>query len=415
MDLLINGQSYNDILLAMAKMYDQDISSIETDIQSIIEEFLAQNYIVKDDKKDGLVTTTSTSFDSNSEKKKCKLSAPIEINLYPHYICNQRCEFCYVPHASDAHAMKEADFYHILHSKGLENVMSYNILGGEPFLNINLLKYILHTVPSNKKICISTNGSSAYAPDIVNLLKEYDNLWVQVSLESGIPEEHDNIVNLSGAYDKAIQFIKTLLLANIHVSVNTVASGNNHEGIIALASELKDMGIPFLSVSLCYPDKNYTYGDYVNYHDLCNKFDYLREKLQLLSSNQFEISMLRENIFVMPEVRKHQLATSQIPQDFLQCQGGNVSIEITPNGDIFACGLMIDDSSYLLGNIFNHSFTDIWNSIQAKEDPALKIEENCISCAARWACYSACPLVRKSTKATDFCQTHQYWTEQLKF
>lgn len=238
------------------------------------------------------------------------------------------------------------------------------------------------------------------------MVKKYENLWIQVSLESGKREEHDSIVGLQGAYDRAILFIKSMLSENIRVSVNAVASGNNHEGILILASTLKDMGVPFMSVSLCYPRKDYAYADYMSYKVLCDKFEVLQTQLMKLATDNFEISTIKENLFVMPEERISELEKSSVPPEFLGCHGGNISVEIAPNGDVYPCGLLLEDKQYLMGNIFIEPFSNIWHSIKTNIKQMDSVDNRCLSCSARWACFSACPIVRSSTKSESFCKNH---------
>lgn len=353
-DLVIEGKSYDNILKTMTQIYEQDINLIESDLHDIIRDLLDNKYIIEIDKKPGIGLARNISVPTGTG-----LSAPIEVNVYPYYSCNQYCKFCYVHPIKSSYIMREAEFDKILKSRGLENVFSYNILGGEPFLNVTMLKHILNVVPCNKKVCISTNGSLKSAQDAIRWLKDYENVWIQVSLESGEPEEHDSIVGLRGAYNNAMMFIELLLSANVRVNVNAVATGDNHKGIIELAKVLKKVGVPVMSVSLCYPQKDYGYMDYICYKSLCDKFNLLSDELATLATDDFEISIIKENLFVAPEIKAQEIEKADIPAEFLECHGSSISIEIVPNGDVYPCGLVIEDKQYLLGNIYSQPFSDI--------------------------------------------------------
>lgn len=183
-DLMLEGKSYSDILLELVKIYNQNVDQMESDLDIIINELLDNEYVVEVD--------ALKSIEYNSEEiMNSRLSAPIEVNIYPYYNCNQNCNFCYVPHTYAHSSMDNCEMEKVLNSKGLENVLAYNILGGEPFLNVGLLKFLLDKAPSNKKICISTNGSYSLASDTVKWLKNMKTCgfkfhWNQVNVRSMI-------------------------------------------------------------------------------------------------------------------------------------------------------------------------------------------------------------------------------------
>ena len=391
---MLAGFSTTEIVIRMQEKYRQVPASIEADIKEIVKELIDGDYFIN--------TTEHSMGDIQEYYFNKEMTCPVEVNIYPHYFCNQKCDFCFIPDHKSNDVMTTQLFDRILNCPGLEWVLSYNILGGEPFLNFPLIKHILKVVPQNKKVCISTNGSCDISDEDILYLSQFSNLWIQVSLESGIAKEHDSIVHNEGAFDRAISFISRLQNRHIKVSVNAVYSGVNQDGIVTLAKLLEEMNLPFMSVTLCYPDKNYTIQDYYLYRELCEKYDIFIDELGKIINNRMEISSIKENLFIRPEQRMQMLENSTIPLEFMNCHGGVISIEITPNGDIYPCTLMLEDKKYLMGNITREDYTEIRNRFKKQKIHLSQVHSNCLECEEQWACWSPCILIRKSSK--DNCK-----------
>lgn len=400
---ILRGNSYEETYLRLLDEYDIEPNILKADIETLCEEMIANHYI-SESMQPPIIdeeSVLSTAF------KEEKLVAPIEVNIYPHYDCNQSCDFCYVPRICVPDKMSICDYRRFIEDPGWRNVLSYNILGGEPFLKPDFLLDLIQIIPSNKKICISTNGSCYISPLTIQTLKGYPNVWIQVSLESYKEEEHDAIVHRQGAFKRSIDFLKILVKEKINVSVNTVVTSRNIYDIIPMAVYVKNLGVSLFSATLNFPGRNYDYTDYMEYRELFEKFILVQEQLHTLDDTDFSVITSYENIFCSPEEKRSVLEDAEVPHLFLRCQGGSVSIELTPSGDVYPCGSLLDEKSYTMGNVKHDSFGDIWDNNWHKiVDNFEEVNKACRTCHAVWGCYSGCPIVRSNVRKS-FCNMCQ--------
>ena len=118
---------------------------------------------------------------------------PTTCNYYVTLRCNQRCEFCNIPHTNDGSPDREPTMDQIEHNlRDLQRlgVVMLDITGGEP----TLFKHLIPMLKLAKKLgffTTVTNNGMLYpklAKDMVGLV---DGLLF--SIDSTVPAEHDRI------------------------------------------------------------------------------------------------------------------------------------------------------------------------------------------------------------------------------
>ena len=144
--------------------------------------------------------------------------------------CNLRCTYCYQA-AKQEHYMswptaKAAIDYIFSEANKSNNIFSYDtvfgiifeFIGGEPLLNVGLIKQIIQYIESilintnspwllYHRYSISTNGTLYFTPEVQDLIHRYsDLLSISVTVD-GIKELHDNcriFPDGRGSYDLAV-------------------------------------------------------------------------------------------------------------------------------------------------------------------------------------------------------------------
>jgi len=156
--------------------------------------------------------------------------------LRVHEPCNAACDFCscigVMPDYAVEHARIEAE----LDAAKARGVSSVTFTGGEPTLRRDLHEVVaLATARGFGDVSLQTNAVRLHAVERVAALREAGLTSAFVSLHSHLPEVHDELLKLEGAFDKAVAGITHLLDAGILVRINHVIQQSNLGQVEAFA------------------------------------------------------------------------------------------------------------------------------------------------------------------------------------
>ena len=355
LSMFLNGNTLDNVKNIIKKKYKLSDILYELDIMPLINSYIKKEYLVEYESKN---------FDNyiNNNVVDGRLSAPIEVTLNPHYMCNQNCKFCYakdlINNKKYQHNILELNDYKLLlTSPGWKDAFCYHILGGEPFVNKDLLFGILDILGTNHCISITTNGTACYnnEKEIALRLKKYKNLEIAVSLESSIEDYHNKVTGNKDGYKKIIKFVKELVKYVKNVSINTVITKENIEYIYETAVLAKSLGVRVFSCSLPIPCNNINIDEYLKNNVLYEQVIELEKELRTLESENFFI-VIYYNDFKNNDIKDNKFNL------FKGCSAGNRGIEILPNGDVYPCCAINGQEKFLLGNIKSNSFYEIWEN-----------------------------------------------------
>jgi MoaA/NifB/PqqE/SkfB family radical SAM enzyme len=148
------------------------------------------------------------------------------------YRCNNNCYFCYTGGPQKAPELATSDWKIIIDKLWDSGVPQIVFTGGEPTLRDDLVDL----VSSAKEFVtgLVTNGRklSSLARDLNQAELDY----VQVSLESHVPEIHDRMVGVNGAWQESRNGIIATLKNNLEVITNTTLTKDNLTGFPDLIS-----------------------------------------------------------------------------------------------------------------------------------------------------------------------------------
>ncbi|HAM38256.1 MAG: hypothetical protein A2474_03965 [Elusimicrobia bacterium RIFOXYC2_FULL_34_12] len=139
------------------------------------------------------------------------------------YDCNFNCEHCYAEKLKNdgtIRAMNLDDYKRVAKESMNLGVITFSFQGGEIFLNKDWAEIIKVFKSNINHIVITTNGSF-FTEKIVKTLSEIGVDTVQVSIDSGIPEEHDMFRNHKGSFEKIMKGIELLKINKIKIVINT--------------------------------------------------------------------------------------------------------------------------------------------------------------------------------------------------
>ncbi len=138
--------------------------------------------------------------------------------------CNMKCQHC------RAWQDDRVDMSFELYQKvldfveaGVRDDFRLTISGGEPFLHPNLIGFLNEAKQRNvNNIAITTNGSICDKPLLQRIKKlNFNNLFIQVSIDSDAPHDHDKFRGHKNAYKKAMTFFDITKELEINTSLRT--------------------------------------------------------------------------------------------------------------------------------------------------------------------------------------------------
>lgn len=264
--------------------------------------------------------------------------------------CNLKCSHCYI-NATKEELRGELTTGEAKRLMDQLSEVSRPLLilsGGEPLLRDDIYDLIRYGASKGFRMGLGSNGS-LINDEAAEKLKDAGLKTVSISLDSSVPERHDEFRGVKGSWQKAVNAITALKRRGVLVQVNTTVTQQNHGEIDEIMSLAERLGVENFHLFFLVPT-----GRGV--------------KLADVSPALYE-SMIKS---VFAKTGKHRLNVrpSCAPQfmriakdmglDMRQwirgCIAGLYYCRVYPNGDITPCPYL----PVKLGNIREKAFGEIW-------------------------------------------------------
>ncbi len=305
-------------------------------------------------------------------------SAPLTINWAVTNRCNFKCSHCY----SRDDPSDELEFY--LLSKCIEHianagVLSINFGGGEPLLRKDLTDISEFASKSGLVVSMNSNGYFINREKADELkLKGFSK--VGISIDSHLPETHDNFRGIKGSHKKAVDALVYLNEAGIKTSISTVICKINYRDVkelIGFAVENKVEQLNFHNFKcsgLGYSNKD--------------KLDLSNEEWKEFYIDALEAKKKTEAIKVsLDDPIIAQLDSDKSDSMVKGSICGKLSLNIKTNGDITPCGFI----PTTIGNITKLNLKEIWAGSPVLEKMRNKKPTGkCTKCSHYEDCLGGC-------------------------
>jgi len=290
--------------------------------------------------------------------------------------CNLRCKYCIY---SGIYPEERAHSNTNMSVETVNNVVCFiknNYLtlseldivfyGGEPLLNIPLLKYSINLfkesfLDTNINFVLITNGI-AIDPEIIELLK-INRFRVQLSLD-GSKKDHDKFrVNLQniGSFDKVMNAYNLLRNSNIIPTFAcTLAPNANLNDVADFFNSQFDDQTHSLTIGSLSP--GYDQSLFKNSHYDKNDFEINFHKYTMNKkegSFLFYETILNSRFYVIKFRSNKDIFEDNLADRFL-CNAGYSRFYVTTSGEISAC-VPFKDRKGILGDIDNIDFKNLEN------------------------------------------------------
>jgi len=264
--------------------------------------------------------------------------------------CNLKCPHCYI-NATPQELRNE------LSTEEAKNLIDQIcevsrplliLSGGEPLLRKDVFELVRYGTAKGLKMGIGSNGSLIDDAAAMKL-KDAGVETVSISLDSHIPEQHDEFRGVVGSWEKAVKAIKALRENGVLVQVNTTVTQQNYDQIDDIMSLAEKLGVENFHLFFLVPTGR-------------------GARLADISPAKYE-GMIKTT-FAKAAKHKLNVRPSCAPQfmriakdmglDMRQwirgCIAGLYYCRVYPNGDITPCPYL----PIKLGNIREKTFKEIW-------------------------------------------------------
>lgn len=314
---------------------------------------------------------------------------PIYIEISPVSYCNHKCIFCAFDYINQTPLINEQGMpkaklrTHILKERLKEmaeiGVKAVQYAGeGEPLIHPDLDEIVIFTKKLGIEISILTNGVLLSKKFIENGLSSFS--WFQVSLDAAEPKTHAKIHKTSiSDFPKIISSLEYAARfrnygrINCDIGVQMILLPMNIQEVAPLIKILKKIKVDYLTIK---PYSHHLLSKHSKEDVLSEEFSYSK----VLEEVEKKIEEVRGDFAV--DLRKTAMREIESNREYDRCFSVPYAwAYICANGDVYSCSAFVGDDRFLLGNINEQTFKQIWQSEKRRENMEMMkyfdIKKNC--------------------------------------
>lgn len=282
--------------------------------------------------------------------------APDYIQFYPTLRCNRSCDFCFNRSLPVVPDMSFQDSTSLIDKITGLGVKTLDIIGGEPTLHPDIVRFVCEAARRGLNVNISSNGTN------IETLNELMSAGSRVSVGISINDRE--------TFDQLKKFIQ------------------QHKPLVKAVYSLAIDLMLITDVLLLRPRKFYLiYRDVLDPDDLGTSVPFYRflSNAQQQRYHAANVGTVFCSGF-LPDTRQYPELAS------VRCAAGTTKLGVMPDGSVYPCNLFFGKKEFLLGNILTDPFEAIWGH------PALAFfrtfhGNRCPrkSCELHAQCHGGCP------------------------
>ncbi len=366
-----------EIIEKIAAVYEITPKEIAPDFNEFIQLLIAEDFIkfeaeqscdffennseaavFNGEEKDDDFTPLGSFFEKNH--------IPCEFHIDLTCACTERCVHCYIPEYKnrflDFELLKKA----LIEYKSMGG-LTVHLSGGECMMHPDFDKILRFCKAENINIIILSNLTLCDDKRI-ELLKEIDPQFINVSLYSMEPEIHDAITQLPGSWKRTMDAILKCKENGVHIRIAAPALKENKASFPALAEFTRTHNMHLVPDTDIFPQ--------------CDHDDSNME--HALSPTELE-ELLTKN----PGIFYKQYSSENPAADAKVCDIGIARICLDSQGNYYPCD---GTHGLILGNVRKNSIAEVWYGEKMNILRNLKNKDfsDCVSCNNRRFC-KVCP------------------------
>jgi radical SAM protein with 4Fe4S-binding SPASM domain len=377
----MQGMPEADVLQQIRSMYRVNADQAKADYQKLV-------YAISTLAQTEKVCPVSFLDVAKEEPFSYQYSAPLRMDLAVTFRCTNDCVHCY---AGGPHKTKELtvqQWRQVIDKLSQIGVFIVTFTGGEPTMRDELPGLLLYAQNKGMVTGLITNGRKLKDKTYVKKLEKSGLDFVQVTLESHLPEIHDLITASEGSWKETVAGIKNAVASQIYVTTNTTLNMHNAPDFLRTIDYIKELGVAaFGCNSLIYSGKANAVSQ-----EFALSIEALHELLPKIRDKAQQVNL--KFLWYTP-TQYCRLDPVQLGLGVKSCTAAMINMCVAPNGDVYPCQSYFES----LGNMLVDSWTKIWNhplAVQLRS--RAYVEPKCKKCAQLQVCGGGCPLELKSEK-----------------
>ncbi|MCX6746794.1 MAG: radical SAM protein [Candidatus Pacearchaeota archaeon] len=284
---------------------------------------------------------------------------PVYVEIGPTNYCNNDCVFCALDFLKNGTHMIDTDVMTSALKEMAEcGVKSVMFAGeGEPLMHKDIGLFTQKAKEYDLDVSITTNGSVFTTKKIEQCLPNLS--WIRFSVDSGSAENYARVHGTKPEnFERVMDNIReTVMYRNKNGLKTTIGAQflvihQNMDQPAILAGRLKDMGVDNLQIKPYSHHPNSVNNLAIDRE----QYNALERTLERYNSDGFKILF-----------RKATAERLDLERDYHECYGLSFFTLIEAKGNIIPCNLFHDNSEFTYGNLYEHSFKEIWNGEKRKE------------------------------------------------
>jgi len=283
---------------------------------------------------------------------------PIHIEIGATARCNQKCIFCaldWVEHKTDIDAKV---MLNALEDMAKHEVRSVMFGGeGEPLLHKDIITFIQKSKECSMDVALTTNGIK-FNRELQESCLPYLS-WVKFSVDAGNADIYSDVHGTKKQdFDKLIYNIQESVeykrKNNLQVTIGTqflIMPQNIKTGKKAVKS-LKKIGADYVSI------KPYSHHPLSNNNFIIDfaRYNKLEKRVIKYKSDKFKV-----------EFRRATIERINQGNSYPECYGLPFISLIDSKGNVLPCNLFYNNPEFTYGNLYDNSFSEIWEGDKRKE------------------------------------------------
>jgi len=285
---------------------------------------------------------------------------PIYIEVGVHSGCNHRCLFCafdFLRYSADS--LQLDCFRKFVDNAAEKGVKSILLSGeGEPLLHQDITEVVSFAKGKGIDMALATNGVMLTKDKLQKLLPNLT--WLKVSLDAADRKTYAHIHGTKKEdFDAVIVNLKEAVrIRNKNKYECTIGAqllliSENYKEVLRFTKIMRDLGIDYAVIKPYshHPSSQNTVNFSLDY----KKTIYLEKRLNKYSDNSFQVIFRRQAMEGVNTVKPYK-----------NCYGLSFATHITAGGDVYPCNFFVGKKEFLFGNIYQESFSQIWEGSRRK-------------------------------------------------
>lgn len=315
------------------------------------------------------------------------------------YNCNLTCRFCYASCGCSKKLTQPELSTDKLKSileiiKNEIEIPSVSFTGGEPTLRADLPELVSYAKSLGLWTNVITNGT-LMTESLVATLKQAGLDSVQVSLEAGVADLHDHIVQKKGAFAQTLAGLKNIYKQGIRVHTNTTINGLNKNDLLPILNLVHELKLNKFSMNMLMPEGSAL----SSLNDILITYSDIQAIVLDVYAHAKDLGLEFMWYSPTPMCVFNPIVHGLGNKGCAACDG---LLSIAPNGDILPCSSFAQP----MGNILDMRghFQQTWGEDKFAYFQKKRFAHDvCQSCADLAVCNGGCPLYWKHI---DFDEIH---------